>query len=187
MATGSGRDTWRYHPLLAEMLRSELATHRPGEARELNRLAAGILEALGDVAGAVRCLLAGGDTDRAFSIVFGAAHRRADLADVPGIAAFVNLFPRELVTGSASRMLTYALMLGLSGQLAEAHAWLQRARARIGDEPEPGRRTSRPSTRSGSSRSRSLAGRVTRSTPAAGRSTRLRRAWTSASAAPARG
>ena len=69
--------------------------------------------------------------------MFEAAYRRADLADIPGIAAFVNLFPRELVTESASRMLTYALMLGLSGQLAEAHAWLQRARARIGDEPEP--------------------------------------------------
>ena len=31
MATGPGRDTWRYHPLLAEMLRSELQTHRPEE------------------------------------------------------------------------------------------------------------------------------------------------------------
>ena len=77
-----------------------------------------------------------GDTDRAFSIVSEAAYRRADLSDPPGIAAFVNLFPRELVTESASRMLTYALMLGLSGQVAEAHAWLQRAQKRIGDEPE---------------------------------------------------
>ena len=32
MATGPGRDTWRYHPLLAEMLRSELQAHRPDEA-----------------------------------------------------------------------------------------------------------------------------------------------------------
>ena len=40
------------------------------------------------------------------------------------------------MTESASRMLTYALMLGLSGQLAEAHAWLQRAQIRISDEPE---------------------------------------------------
>jgi LuxR family transcriptional regulator, maltose regulon positive regulatory protein len=39
------------------------------------------------------------------------------------------------VTESASRMLTYALMLGLSGRLAEAHAWLQRAQIRISDEP----------------------------------------------------
>ena len=31
--------------------------------------------------------------------------------------AFVNLFSRELVTESASRMLTYAMMLGLSGQI----------------------------------------------------------------------
>src|ERR1039458_5925358 len=28
-------------------------------------------------------------------------------------------------------------MLGLSGQVAEAHAWLQRAQRRIADEPQP--------------------------------------------------
>ena len=137
MATGPNRDTYRYHPLLAEMLRSKLQTHRPDEAQGLNRAAAAIMEARGDIAGAARCLLAAGDTDRAFSIVFDAAYRRADLADIQGLAAFVNLFPRELVTESASRMLTYALVLGLSGRLAEGHAWLQRARVRIGDEPEP--------------------------------------------------
>jgi LuxR family transcriptional regulator, maltose regulon positive regulatory protein len=136
MATGPGRDTWRYHPLLAEMLRAELQTHRPGEAQELNRLAAGLLQARGDIAGAARCLLAAGDTDRAFSIVFEAAYRRADVSDIPGIAAFVNLFPRELVIESASRMLTYALMLGLAGQVAEAHAWLRRAQMRIDEEPQ---------------------------------------------------
>jgi len=136
MATGPGRDTWRYHPLLAEMLRAELQAHQPEEAQELNRLAAVILQTRGDVAGAARCLLAAGDTDRAFSLVFEAAHRRADLSDTPGIAAFVNLFPRELVTESASRMLTYALMLGLAGRVAEAHAWLHRAQMRISDEPQ---------------------------------------------------
>ena len=136
MATGPGRDAWRYHPLLAEMLRSELQAHRPDEAQGLNRAAAAIMEARGDIAGAARCLLAAGDTDRAFSIVFGAAWRRSDLGDNPGIAAFVNLFPRELVTESASRMLTYAVMLGFYGQVAEAHAWIQRAQKRIGDEPE---------------------------------------------------
>jgi ATP/maltotriose-dependent transcriptional regulator MalT len=136
MATGPSRDTWRYHPLLAEMLRSELQTHHPDEVQGLNHLAAGILQARGDVAGAARCLLAADDTDRAFSIVCKAAHRRYDLGDIPGIVAFLNLFPRELVTETASRMLTYALMLGLSGQLAEAHAWFRRARVRIGDEPQ---------------------------------------------------
>src|SRR5271169_1561243 len=135
MATGPGRDTWRYHPLLAEMLRSELQTRRPEQVRELNRLAAVILQPRGDIAGAARCLLAAGDTDRAFSLVFEAAYRRADLSDIPGIAAFVNLFPQELVTESASRMLTYALMLGLAGRVAEAHAWLHRAQMRISDEP----------------------------------------------------
>jgi LuxR family transcriptional regulator, maltose regulon positive regulatory protein len=131
-ATGPSRDTYRYHPLLVDMLRSELQKRGP-EAQRLNRLAAAILEARGDIVGAARCLLAAGDTDRAFSIVCEAAYRRADLSDPPGIAAFINLFPRELVAESASRMLTYALMLGLSGQVAAAQAWLQRARVRIGD------------------------------------------------------
>ena len=93
MATGPSRDTWRYHPLLAEMLRSELQTHRPEEMQGLNRLAAGILQARGDIAGAARCLLAAGDTDQAFSIVSEAAYRRADLSN-PGRVAFINLFPR---------------------------------------------------------------------------------------------
>jgi LuxR family transcriptional regulator, maltose regulon positive regulatory protein len=137
MATGPGRDTWRYHPLLAEMLRSELQAHRPDEAQGLNRRAAAILQPRGDIAEAARCLLAAGDSDRAFSLVFNAAYRRADVNDIPGIAAFVNLFPRELVPESASRMLTYALTLGLAGRVAEAHAWLQRAQMRISDEPEP--------------------------------------------------
>jgi LuxR family transcriptional regulator, maltose regulon positive regulatory protein len=137
MATGPSRDTYRYHPLLAEMLRSELETHRPAEARELNRLAAAILQERGDIAGAARCLLAAGDTDRAFSIVFEVAHRRSDAGDIPGIAAFANLFPLELVTASAFRMLTYAVILGLSGRVAESRAWLQRAQKRIDGEPEP--------------------------------------------------
>ena len=135
--TGPRRDTYRYHPLLVEMLRSELDRRLPEEAQQLNRLAAVMLEARGDVAGAARCYLAAGDSDRAFSIVFEAAYRRADLSDVPGIVAFANLFPLELVTESASRMLTYALTLGLAGQVAEAHAWLQRAQLRIGAEPVP--------------------------------------------------
>jgi LuxR family transcriptional regulator, maltose regulon positive regulatory protein len=34
MATGPGRDTWRYHPLLAEMLRAELQAHRPARCKD---------------------------------------------------------------------------------------------------------------------------------------------------------
>ena len=88
MATGPSRDTWRYHPLLAEMLRSELQTHRSGEAQGLNRRAAEILEARGDVAGAARCLLAAGDTDRAFSIVSGLRqrHRKCVRPRIPGFS-----------------------------------------------------------------------------------------------------
>jgi LuxR family maltose regulon positive regulatory protein len=136
MATGPSRDAYRYHPLLREMLRSHLKANRPDEVQSLNRLAAAVLERRGDIVAAVRCRLAAGDTDSAFAVVFEAAYRRADLADSAGVMAFVSLFPRELVTESASRMLTYALTLGLAGHLADAHAWLQRAQLRIGDQSE---------------------------------------------------
>ena len=110
--------------------------------------------------------------------MFEAAYRRADLSDIPGIAAFVNLFPQELVTESAFRMLTYALMLGLAGRVAEAHAWLQRAQMRISDEP--GVRAKDIATLDAL---RLLtftvsAGAGDEITPAAGRSRRSRRAWT---------
>jgi LuxR family transcriptional regulator, maltose regulon positive regulatory protein len=49
MATGPGRDTYRYHPLLLEMLRAELERLRPEEAQGLNRVAAANMEARGGV------------------------------------------------------------------------------------------------------------------------------------------
>jgi LuxR family transcriptional regulator, maltose regulon positive regulatory protein len=134
-ATGDGTGTYRYHPLLVEMLRSELGTRRPEEAQSLNRLAAAVLEGRGDIAGSARCLLAAGDVDRAFSLVSDAAISRADFADNAGLVALVNIFPRDLVPVSVSRMLIYALILGLSGRLEEAHAWLQRASTRLGEDP----------------------------------------------------
>lgn len=86
------------------------------------------------------------------------------------------------MTESASRILIYALMLVLSGRLAEAHAWLQRARVRIGDEPQP--------------RAEDVAAldvvRLVAFTVSAGAGDeidagRSRRVWTSGSPAPARG
>ena len=137
VATGPDRKTYRCHPLLQEMLRSELAESRPQEAQELNRLAAAILEARGDLAGAAHCLLSAGDNERAFDVVFTAAGRLADVSDLPGIASLINLFPLELVTESAHRMLTYAFMLGLCGRASDALAWLERAAVRISLDPEP--------------------------------------------------
>jgi len=130
-ATGPRRDSYRYHPLLLEMLRHELQVTRPEEVQSLNRLAAAILEGRGEIAQAVGCLLAAGDIDRAFDLVFAAAYRRADLCDTSGILTLVSLFPRELVTESASRMLTYALMLGLADHMEEGQSWLERAFVRL--------------------------------------------------------
>ena len=84
-------------------------------------------------------------------------------------------------------MLIYALMLGLSGEVAEAYAWLQRAQMRIDDEPEP-----RAEDVATLDLLRLLTFTVTGGAGdeiAAGRRAveAVRRAWTSGSAAAARG
>ena len=76
------------------MLRAELQTRRPLAKDSIAGPPS--MSGAGGIAGAVRCLLAAGDTDRAFSLVFEAAHYQlhADLAECPkDIAAFINLFP----------------------------------------------------------------------------------------------
>ena len=137
VATSTDRASYRYHPLLAEMLRAELVTRRPAAPPALHAVAAAVLEGRGDVAGAVGHLLAAGDTDRAFSLAFTNAFERSDHADKTAAAAWVDLFPQELAGGSVSRMLTYALALGLLGRTDEGLAWLERAALRLADDPEP--------------------------------------------------
>ncbi len=139
IATRPDRSTYRYHPLLAQMLRAELGRRYPQEVPALNRTAAVVLEGRGDIVGAVRCLLAAGDVDQAFSLLFLAAFRRHDHGDIGSVSALVSLFPQELVNDSASHMLTYALALGLCGRANEGLPWLQRAALRIAEasEPEP--------------------------------------------------
>jgi ATP/maltotriose-dependent transcriptional regulator MalT len=137
VGTGPAYDSYRYHPLLAEMLGAELKRRYPAEVSGLNQAAAAIFASRGDTRGAVRCLLAAGDVDRAFSMVFVAAYARHDRADLAGVVAFVNLFPLELVSGSAFRMLTYGLMLGMCNRADDAISWIQRAATRIAAEPDP--------------------------------------------------
>ncbi len=137
VATSTDRSSYRYHPLLGEMLRAELVRRRPGAAPRLHGVAAAVLEGRGDFVGAVGHLLAAGDTDRAFSLAFTNAFERSDHADKRAAAAWVDLFPQELAAGSVARMLTYALALGLLGRTDEGLAWLERAALRLADDPEP--------------------------------------------------
>ena len=135
VATSTDHSSYRYHPLLAEMLRAELVRRRPAAPPALHGVAADVLEGRGDVVGAVGHLLAAGETDRAFSLAFSNAFERSDHADKSAATAWVDLFPQELAAGSVSRMLTYALALGLLARTDEGLAWLERAALRLADDP----------------------------------------------------
>jgi LuxR family transcriptional regulator, maltose regulon positive regulatory protein len=131
------RSSYRYHPLLIDTLRAELAARHPGATPPLQQVAADVLEARGDAVAAAGHLLAAGQIDRAFSLAFVKVLERYDQCDLAAAAAWVELLPAELAAGSTSRMLTYAFALGLAGRMAEAFAWLERAAIRIADDPSP--------------------------------------------------
>src|SRR5215216_4848857 len=69
MASGPGRDWYRYHPLFAELLRAELRHERPEELPALHRKAAAWQAANGLPVDAVRSALAGDDLDQAIDLL----------------------------------------------------------------------------------------------------------------------
>ena len=69
MASGPGRDWYRYHPLFAELLRAELRHERLEELPALHRKAAAWQAANGLPVDAVRSALAGGDPDQAIDLL----------------------------------------------------------------------------------------------------------------------
>jgi LuxR family maltose regulon positive regulatory protein len=137
LVTVDDRPTYRYHQLLREMLRVELATRSPGRAEELHRVAADVLEARGDILRAVDHLLAVGDPDRAFELVFLPAVEGWDHDDVTAMAAWVSAFPIEYVGESIDRMLHFAFAFGMCARLDEAAAWLEKAQRALAVEPQP--------------------------------------------------
>ena len=136
-AVDSQGTVYRYHPLLREVLRNELAARHPDTIPALHRAVAVLFEARGEFFGAVRHLLEAGDVDRAFSIAFSKAYERYDHSDKSAALAWISVVSEELVGESVSRMLTVASALGLAGRILEAYAWIDRASVKLAEDPAP--------------------------------------------------
>lgn len=137
------RTTYRYHPLLRDLLQLELERRHPNAAVALRRTAATALEARGEAAEAIMIHLASGDLDQAFALAFSTAYRQHDRGDLAAMASWVDLFPHEYIADSIDRMLVYSFSIGACGRLDEAQAWLERAQHRMLAESESSERTLR--------------------------------------------
>jgi LuxR family transcriptional regulator, maltose regulon positive regulatory protein len=128
-ALGPGRSWYRYHPLLAELLRAELRHRWPEDVSELHRRAAAWHAANGLVEDAVHHALAGGDPDRAAGLL--AAHGFALV--LRGRAEALKELLGRLPAGIAREDRELALVAAVArlalGELEEADAFLDRAGA----------------------------------------------------------
>jgi LuxR family maltose regulon positive regulatory protein len=123
------RTVVRYHQLFRDLVREELTIRRAGDVPGLHRRAAAAEQAVGDVAGAVRHLIAAGDTDRAFELViepFWDLYRAGRTGEA---AAWLDPFPESYIDENPNRAVRFATALALVGRLDRAAMWNDRAAA----------------------------------------------------------
>jgi LuxR family maltose regulon positive regulatory protein len=130
------RTTYRYHPLLRDLLQLELDRRHPNERVHLRRTAAATLEARGEITAAVNAHLGIGDVDRAFALAFSTAYQQHDRGDLAAMASWVDLFPQDFVAESIERMLVYSFSIGACGRIDEAMAWIDRVKHRMSTEAD---------------------------------------------------
>jgi LuxR family transcriptional regulator, maltose regulon positive regulatory protein len=129
------RSSYRYHPLLRDVLRSELARWDRQDVDELHLIAAQVLERRGHSLAAARHLMSIDEYDRAFELLFGRIGEVWKHGDLDAATAWLDAVPVELMEQNAHRMLLYGLALCMCWRLDEASPWLARARAALAAQP----------------------------------------------------
>jgi LuxR family maltose regulon positive regulatory protein len=121
------QSTYRYHHLLRDVLRAELARQHPDSISRLHRMLADILERRGEASAAAVHLIAAGDHDRAFDLSFADTYEVWDRGNTESLRARIDAFPVEYISASPHRMLVYALTLSLCTRFDESREWIERA------------------------------------------------------------
>jgi LuxR family maltose regulon positive regulatory protein len=129
MASGPGRDWYRYHPLFAELLRAELRHERPEELPALHRAAAGWQAANDLPVEAVRSALAGGDLDQAIVFLTGGWLPLLVEGQAAALGELLARLPAERMEANPELAAVAALSRLALGELEEADAWLGLAEA----------------------------------------------------------
>jgi LuxR family maltose regulon positive regulatory protein len=119
--------TYRYHHLLREVLRGQLARRHPSWHSQLHGLVAEVFEHRGERAAAAVHLVEAGDYDRAFGLVFGSAYDLWERGEIETIRTKLDVFPIEYIDAAPHRMVVYALVLALCDKFDTSREWLERA------------------------------------------------------------
>jgi LuxR family maltose regulon positive regulatory protein len=130
MASGPGRDWYRYHPLFAELLRAELRHERPEELPALHRKAAAWQAANGLPVDAVRSALAGGDPDQAIDLLADGWLSLLVSGQAAALAKLLARLPAERTRAKPELAAVAALSRLAVGELEEADTWLELAETR---------------------------------------------------------
>jgi ATP/maltotriose-dependent transcriptional regulator MalT len=132
-------DHYRYHPLLAQLLRFEVHAEEPDLEVELHRRAAHWYEDRGSPIDAIEHLVAAGDLHAAFELVLANVarlHREARRAQV---AAWLAAVPEDYVVADPDRAVSLCGILLLTAR-REWFSWWQRCDQMVDDRPDLRRR-----------------------------------------------
>jgi LuxR family maltose regulon positive regulatory protein len=127
VAVDDAGSTYRYHHLLRDVLRSQLARRHPSRYSHLHGVVAEIFEHRGEGAAAAVHFVEAGDYDRAFGLVFGSAYELWERGDIDTLRTKLEVFPVEYIDASPHRMLVYAFVLVLCSSFDEGRVWMERA------------------------------------------------------------
>ena len=131
------RRTVRFHDLFRSLVRLELELRHDARAvAVLHRRAATAERDAGDDPAAVRHLLAAGEQQEAFELVFGPVWDLYRSGSTRQLAVWLDRFPEDFVGGDPSRIITFATTLSLIGRLDDAAYWNDRATALLGPTDE---------------------------------------------------
>jgi LuxR family maltose regulon positive regulatory protein len=126
----SHREWYRYHHLFGEMLRAHLHRVAPAEAMELERRASLILEAAGELDGAIRHAVAARDMARAADLILQNAAQLALQGRVARLGQWLDLLGERAMDDHASAALAwawYGLALGDEELITRSTTTLQRS------------------------------------------------------------
>ena len=127
VSIGDRPDARRYHPLLRELLQSELKWRDQQRYIRLHREAAEIWQRRGDLNAAYRHLNLIGDVAAANNLVLAPALVRLDRGDLAGLARAVQSLPGAMKVDDPALAMDIAALCFLAGDRTKAARWCDRA------------------------------------------------------------
>lgn len=127
--------TYRFHALFRQVVAAELRRTRAAELPDLHRRAAEVELTVGDEPAAVRHLIAAGDLDSAFRIVFAPLGDVYRNGSVRRLAEWIDRFPPDFIGADAGRAAAYSQALFWINRTGDAIRWSNLACDLAGSEP----------------------------------------------------